>query len=314
MSKIVNTFSKSSLFNGLAYVKFTSKEDIVDFVNIDWQSFDVNETTVDFIEVEIDQKLNSRNLEIYLHKGKSENGDELILLNTDSYRYNKIGQSPLLQLGDDLYYIPYLHFKKMLEASLINIDQLPDDELKRLYMKQIEHYAQNIVDQKELSFDIKACIVDNDFWYQDKNNFTKFVFGRFYTNKILSIFDNRNINRYLNLNYNLKYPFEIFDSYFTDEMTKNEFKNLAYLQGYNGSVQPYNYIYNNHDKAHIAEDSIENRIRAHLLNEVFDGSPYYYDFEGDKHLYEFSTNEMGTMKYKRVSSSPYELSDIVACL
>ena len=330
MDQITRTIRRSDQFNVMVYVKFTKKENIKDFVNIDWTTVDLKVTqhvdsTQDFIDVTVNQKLNSECIhmydDLYYIKGKSTQGDDLVILfSNKGTDFNVIGKSPIIQLNDNLYYTSFLYFRKMLEVSLVNIDKLPQNELETLYNAQIYKLAQNKLSQKELAINITQKHNYNDkgyktFWYQDENDPTKLIFGRFYFNKILSIFERNLEYNYLIVRNPTKYHnFNLFNSYFTKELTRDEFKNLAYLQGYNGKVQPYNFIYHNRNKIYIMEDSIENRIKAHLLNNVFNSSPYYYDYEGDKHLYTFHTNSSGNITIENISGSAYELKDIINCL
>lgn len=321
MKEIKSTFKKSGSFSVLVYVKYTKTEDITDFVNIDWNSFDLSNVTLSSIDVNFDQELvfkrSSSSGTIYMAKGKSEQNDDIIMLRHFGNSYNIIGTSPIMQFDGDIYYIPYLHFKKMLEVTLVNIDKLPNDKLEKLYIKQIETIAEQIHSQMDLAIDIRDAVgIESEiFWYQDKTNLTKFMFGKLYTNKILSIFENKSYSYYLRKYLNDKNDFEVFNSYFVEKLTKSEYKNLPYMEDYTSKIQPYNYIYySNYNKVYILEDSIENRIRAHLLNNVFNSSPYYYDFEGSKYLYEFNDNGFtGNITYRTISSSSYELEDIVKC-
>ena len=316
----VATFSKSSAFTVMAYVKFTTADQITRFANIDWKSLNYNKTTPDFIEVPISQMIryynSSSNAKSDLFFAKSTNDEDMVILkNTNSY-LSVIGKSPIIQLGDNVYYVPFLQFRKMLEASLINIDQLPQDELQRLYEKQILNAVENIQSQNELSFDIAnmSGLSNHEykkFWYQDMNDFTKFVFGRFYFNNILSILANKYLNDFLKA-YRDKQAFEVFNSYFVDELSAWEYEHRSYMQGYTG-LAPYDNLYNDNLFYNVAERSVDNRIRMHLQNEVFNSEPYFYDWEADKYLYQFSTNPYGSMKHKVVSASHYELEDIVKC-
>lgn len=314
------TFSKSSAFVVMAYVKFTTEDKITRFANIDWKSLNYSKTTPDFIEVTIDQMIryynSSSNAKSDLLFAKSTNEEDMVILKNNNSYLSVLAKSPIIQLGEDVYYVPFLQFKKMLEASLINIDQLPQDELKRLYEKQILNAVANIKNQSDLSFDIVDMSGESNheyrkFWYQDKDDFTKFIFGRFYFNNILSILSGKYLNDFLRV-YRDKQAFEVFNSYFADELSTYEYEKRSYMQGYTG-VAPYDNLYNENSVYNVAERSVDNRIRMHLQNEVFNSEPYFYDYEGDKYLYQFGANPYGSMKYSIASSKPYELEDIVKC-
>ena len=286
-------FRENDPFTVMVYAKFTIIDNLTNFVNIDWQTVNHNKNIANVVSVKVDQTIynqyygSQKGNKLFFAKS-TKNDDLLIINNSISDVSHIFDKSPIIQFGDDVYYVPFLQFKKMLEVSLVNIDQLPQDKLKELYISEIVKVVDNKKSQKDLGFDINNPEEGKakHFYYQDQNDPMKLVFGKLYLNRILTYYMDRchkNING--RKKWNEPYLiFNVFNSYFKDLLSEDEYANLDYLNDYN-DFNPYHQIYHNGNRYPIIEDSMENRIKLHIINDVFDTRPLYYDYYGDCYIY-----------------------------
>lgn len=318
--------------------------DIIDFTNIDWNSLlvdgkydkDFGTYTSDYdLKDNITTQtlpigfLSSEDYGALITKAKDTDGGDVIIL-TSRMSTPMFLMSPIVQIGQDIYYLPFDYFAKILELNIINLDKLSSDVHTRMrdqYHKNIHDiytkaqktpFVTNICDTK-VSF-TSDC---REFVYQNPNNMNELIFVKLYINKLMQHY--RTMNRqsplYIKERAIQGRQITIFNAHPAMKLlTKEHYKAKPYGVGYYGS-SIYSAMMSANNSAihyHIAVDSVENRLKAHsMTSRNKNAEPFYYDYGVSDKFYQFRLNLNSGNSGVRVeycSSNTYTPEDLVQCL
>lgn len=318
--------------------------DIIDFTNIDWNSLlvdgkydkDFGTYTSDYdLKDNITTQtlpigfLSSEDYGALITKAKDTDGGDVIIL-TSRMSTPMFLMSPIVQIGQDIYYLPFDYFAKILELNIINLDKLSSDVHTRMrdqYHKNIHDiytkaqktpFVTNICDTK-VSF-TSDC---REFVYQNPNNMNELIFVKLYINKLMQHY--RTMNRqsplYIKERAIQGRQITIFNAHPAMKLlTKEQYKAKPYGVGYYGS-SIYSAMMSANNSAihyHIAVDSVENRLKAHgMTSRNKNAEPFYYDYGVSDKFYQFRLNLNSGNSGVRVeycSSNTYTPEDLVQCL
>ena len=294
-------------FEMMAYAKYSPNEAFIDFLNVDWSSFQnsLNSKILD-IYVDFDIIISHNNIKT-IHVTTINHGKAIMLhTNRSSYRTSQFNiltlNSALVQINDELYYLPFEQYYKLLQMSFYNIDELPKEQLRDLYYEQIKAVYHKRND--DLSFDIVDDTEAFKFWYQSTDNKRQLNFGRFYPSYCLFELANKLVSQLHFDDDDVK--FELFNKFPDSQiLTQDEFKALDYGFAYSQKQSYFSTIINRSDKTKRSKlhfraletntNVIENRIKFHHLNNIM-GRVYYYDVNNTKSLYYFDIDKYGNVR------------------
>ena len=318
--------------------------DIIDFTNIDWNSLLVDgkydkdfgdySSNYDLKENIITQTLpigflSSEDYGALITKAKDTDGGDIIIL-TSYMSTPMFLMSPIVQIGQDIYYLPFDYFVKILELNIVNLDKLSSDVRVRMcdqYHKNI-HEIYTKAQETPLVTKINDAKVSytndcRDFVYQNPDNMNELIFVKLYINKLMQQY--RTMNKQSPL-YIRERPIQgkqisIFNAHPAMELlTQDQYNAKPYGVGYHGSSM-YSVMMSGQNLAvhyHIAVDSVENRLKAHAMTSNNKTTPpFYYDFGVSDKIYQFKLNLNSGNSSTRVeyrSSNTYTPEDIVQCL
>lgn len=146
--------SKSQM---MMYKKYNGVlSDIIDFTNIDWNSLLVDgKYDKDFgtytSNYDLKDNITTQTLPIgflssedygaLITKAKDTNGGDIIIL-TSRMSTPMFLMSPIVQIGQDIYYLPFDYFVKILELNIVNLDKLSSDVRKTNTTKTFMTFTQ----------------------------------------------------------------------------------------------------------------------------------------------------------------------------
>lgn len=318
--------------------------DISDFTNIDWNSllvdgkydkdfgdyssnYDLKENiTIQTLPIGF---LSSEDYGMRITKAKDTDGGDIIILT--SYASTPMFlMSPIVQIGQDIYYLPFDYFVKILELNIVNLDKLLSDVRARMqdqYHKNIHDIYTKAQDTPLVTKinDAKVSYTNDcrDFVYQNPGNMNELIFVKLYINKLMQQY--RTMNKQSPL-YIRERPIQgkqisIFNAHPAMELlTQEQYKAKPYGVGYYGS-SIYSAMMSANNSAihyHIAVDSVENRLKAHFMTSSNKNTkPFYYDYGVSDKFYQFRLNLNSGNSGVRVeyrSSNTYTPEDLVQCL
>ena len=320
--------------------------DISDFTNIDWNSiladsgydadtnfgdywgnYDLKENiTIQTLPIGF---LSSEDYGVRITKAKDTDGCDIIILTSDASTPMFL-MSPIVQIGQDIYYLPFDYFVKILELNIVNIDKLPSDAHARMQ----DQYHKNIHDiytraqETPLVTKINEAKVSytndcRDFVYQNPDNMNELIFVKLYINKLMQHY--RTMNRqsplYIRERAIQGRQISIFNAHPAMELlTQEQYKAKPYGVGYYGS-SIYSAMMSANNSAihyHIAVDSVENRLKAHFMTSSNKNTePFYYDYGVSDKFYQFRLNLNSGNSGVRIeycSSNTYTPEGLVQCL
>lgn len=331
----------------MMYKKYNGNPcNIVDFTNIDWKSllsdeyrntdflFDIsrNYSLKDGITVRAlpIRWLSSPEHGIAITKAKDTDGDDIIILESKQMQ-SMIFMTPIVQIKQDIYYLPFTYLMKILELNFVNLDKLPSEVYTRMrdqYHKNINAIyteAQKTVPALDMTKNDKVSYVidTQDFVYQNPDNLNELVFVKLYINKLMQNY--RRLTRYSPLYMRDKSikgrRISIFNAHPAISMlTQAGYENRPYSVGYYGSsiyasVLATNDAYKHY---HIAVDSVENRLKANRMTAGGNNiQPFYYDYGVTNKIYQFGLNLNGgnsSVRIYKKSTNAYDPEDLVQCI
>lgn len=318
--------------------------DITDFTNIDWNSLLVDgkyEKDFGTYTSNYDLKdnittqtlpvgfLSSEDYGARITKAKDTDGGDIIIL-TSHQRRPMFLMSPIVQIGQDTYYLPFEYLVKILELNIVNIDKLPNDACVRMrdqYHKNIHGIYTN-AQETPLVTKINEAKVSRtndcrDFVYQNPDNLKELIFVKLYINKLMQNYRIMNTQTPLYIRERLiqHEPITIFNAHPAMKLlTQEQYKNKPYSVGYYGS-SIYSVMMSGQNSSthyHIAVDSVENRLKAHAMTASNKNTPpFYYDYGVSNKIYQFALNlnsGHSTVRIDYRSSNTYSPEDLVQCL
>lgn len=318
--------------------------DISDFTNIDWNSILVDgKYDKDFGDYssnyDLKDNITTQTLPIgflssedygtRITKAKDTDGDDIIIL-TSYMSTPMFLMSPIVQIGQDIYYLPFDYFVKILELNIVNLDKLSNDVRTRMceqYHKNIHEIYTN-AQETPLVTEINVAKVSytndcRDFVYQNPDNMNELIFVKLYINKLMQHY--RTLNKqsplYIRERAIQGRQITIFNAHPAMELlTQDQYNAKPYGVGYYGSSM-YSVMMSGTNSAfhyHIAVDSVENRLKAHAMTSSSKTTlPFYYDFGVSDKIYQFKLNLNSGNSSTKVdyrSSNTYTPEDIVQCL
>lgn len=335
-------FSKSQM---MMYKKYNGNpSDISDFTNIDWNSLLVdgkyekdfgdytsNYSIKDNVSIQTLPIgfLSSEDYGVRNTKAKDTDGGDIIIL-TSHAPTPMFLMSPIVQIGQDIYYLPYEYLVKILELNIVNIDKLPAEVHTRMhgqYHKNIHDIytkAQETILVSKIS-DAKVSYTNDcqDFVYQNPDNMNELIFVKLYINKLMQHYRtmNRQLPLYMRGHTIQSRQITIFNAHpAMDLLTKEQYKTKPYGVGYYGS-SIYSVMLSGQNSLthyHIAVDSVENRLKAHFMTSSNKNTePFYYDYDVSNKIYQFRLNlnsGISGVYVEYCSSNTYTPEDLVQCL
>ena len=329
----------------MLYKKYNGNpSDISDFTNIDWNSLLVDgkyekDTGTYTSNYELNKSLVTQTLPVgFLNyedygariiKAKDTDGDDIIIL-TNYQRQPMFLMSPIVQINQDVYYLPFDYFVKILELNIVNLDKLPSDahvSMHDQYHKNIHEIYTN-AQETPLVTKINEAKVSRtndcrDFVYQNPDNLNELIFVKLYINKLMQNYRIMNTQAPLYISERLiqHEPITIFNAHPAMELlTQEQYKNKPYGVGYYGS-SIYSVMMSSQNSSthyHIAVDSVENRLKAHAMTASNKNTPpFYYDYGVSNKIYQFALNlnsGHSTVRIDYRSSNTYSPEDLVQCL
>lgn len=318
--------------------------DISDFTNIDWNSLLVDgKYDKDFGDYTSNYELkdnittqtlpigflSSEDYEARITKAKDTDGGDIIIL-TSYMSTPMFLMSPIVQIGQDIYYLPFDYFAKILELNIVNLDKLSSDVRVRMceqYHKNIHEIYTNAQETPLVTKinDAKVLYTNDcrDFVYQNPDNMNELIFVKLYINKLMQHY--RTMNKQSPL-YIRERPIQgkqiaIFNAHPAMELlTQEQYNAKPYGVGYSGSSM-YSVMMSAQNSAvhyRIAVDSVENRLKAHAMTSNNKTTPpFYYDFGVSDKIYQFNINLNSGNSGVRIeysSSNTYTPEGLVQCL
>lgn len=336
------TLNKSQM---MMYKKYNGVlSDISDFTNIDWNSLLVDgKYDKDFGDYssnyDLKENITTQTLPIgflssedygaLITKAKDTDGGDIIIL-TSYMSTPMFLMSPIVQIGQDIYYLPFDYFVKILELNIVNLDKLSSDvrvrmrdqyhkNIHEIYTKAQETPLVTKINDPKVSY-TNDC---RDFVYQNPDNMTELIFVKLYINKLMQQY--RTMNKQSPL-YIRERPIQgkqiaIFNAHPAMELlTQDQYNAKPYGVGYHGSSM-YSVMMSGQNSSfhyHIAVDSVENRLKAHAMTSNNKTTPpFYYDFGVSDKIYQFRLNLNSGNSGVRVeycSLNTYTPEGLVQCL
>lgn len=329
----------------MMYKKYDGKlTDIIDFTNIDWNSLLVDgKYDKDFGTYTSDYELkdnittqalpigflSSEAYGVLITKAKDTDGGDIIIL-TSSMATPMFLMSPIVQIGQDIYYLPFDYFAKILELNIVNLDKLSSDvrvrmrdqyhkNIHEIYTKAQETPLVTKINDPKVSY-TNDC---RDFVYQNPDNMNELIFVKLYINKLMQQYRTMNKQSPLFIKGRLikGKQIAIFNAHPAMELlTQDQYNAKPYGVGYHGSSM-YSVMMSGQNSAvhyHIAVDSVENRLKAHFMTSSNKNTePFYYDYGVSDKFYQFRLNLNSGNAGVRVeycSSNTYTPEGLVQCL
>lgn len=336
------TLNKSQM---MMYKKYNgSPSNISDFTNIDWNSllvdgkydkdfgdyssnYDLKENiTIQTLPIGF---LSSEDYGARITKAKDTDGGDIIILTSEASTPMFL-MSPIVQIGQAIYYLPFDYFVKILELNIVNLDKLSSDVRVRMceqhhknihdiYTKAQETPLVTKINEAKVSY-TNDC---RDFVYQNPDNMNELIFVKLYINKLMQHY--RTMNKqsplYIRERAIQGRQITIFNAHPAMELlTQEQYKAKPYGVGYYGS-SIYSAMMSDNNSAihyHIAVDSVENRLKAHFMTSSNKNTePFYYDYGVSDKFYQFRLNLNSGNSGVRVdycSSNTYTPEGLVQCL